>query len=361
LSSDAIASIGVPLSTKESLPRTGHCFYVQGIAAHEEDAVRLHDGRRVGVVAGLAFAAMMGAALAQDYPSRPITIVVPFTAGGPADTAARTISDALRRQIGQSLVIENRPGASGIPAVEALVHGGADGYSLLLGGIAPIVLIPPIQNVRYDVEKDLVPLGLIWRSPQVFAVSTKLGVSTAAEFVARARANPGKVSIGSAGNGTVTHLANELLRREAAIDFVHVPYRSTANSLTDLIGGHIDAIFGDVAILQPQVQSGAIKALAITSTERSPLLPDLATTAEVGLPKVQTEVWYGLLAPARAPAGVLSRLETAAANAQRDPAFRESLAKYGISAPPPGREFFARFIREEAARWTPIVQSVKMN
>ncbi len=312
-----------------------------------------------GVVAALV--AATGAALAQDFPARPITISVPFTAGGPADTAARTISDALRRQLGQSLVIENRPGASGIPAVEAVVHGEPDGYTLLLGGIAPIVLIPPIQKVRYDVEKDLAPLGLIWRSPQVFAVSAKLGVSTVAEFVARAKANPNKLTIGSAGNGTVTHLANELLRREAGIDFVHVPYRSTANSLTDLVGGHIDAIFGDVAILEPQVQAGAIKALAITSTERSSLLPGLGTTAEVGFPKVQTEVWYGLLAPARAPAPVLARLETAVANAQRDPAFREALGKYGINPPPAGREFFATFIREEAARWTPIVQSVKMN
>ena len=119
----------------------------------------------------LALAAMVGAASADDYPSRPITIIVPFTAGGPADTAARTISDALRRQVGQSLVIENRTGASGIPGVEAVVNGEGDGYTLLLGGIAPMVLIPPIQKVRYDVEKDLVPLGLIWRSPQVFAVS----------------------------------------------------------------------------------------------------------------------------------------------------------------------------------------------
>ena len=230
-----------------------------------EDVVGLHAWTARGVVAGLALAAAMGTPPAQDFPTRPITLSVPFTAGGPADAAARTVSDALRRQLGHSLVIENRPGASGIPAVEALVHNEADGYTLLVGGIAPIVLIPPIQNVRYNVEKDLVPLGLIWRSPQVFAVSAKLGVSTVAEFVARAKANPGKLTIGSAGNGTVTHLANELLRREAGIDFIHVPYRSTSNSLTDLAGGHIDAIFGDVAILQPQVEAGIIKALAITA------------------------------------------------------------------------------------------------
>ena len=202
------------------------------------------------------------------------------------------------------------------------------------------------------------PLGLVWRSPQVFAVATG-SASTVAEFVARA--SQSRQAIGSAGNGTVTHLAGELLKRETGIDLVHVPYRSTANSLTDLIGGHIDAIFGDVAILQPQVQKGTVKALAITSAERSILLPELATMTEVGVPKVRTEVWYGLLAPARAPAAVLARLEGAVAKAQQDPAFHAALIKYGISAPTPGRDYFAAFIREEAERWTPIVQSVKMN
>jgi len=192
-------------------------------------------------------------------------------------------------------------------------------------------------------------------------VNPSLPVNTVAEFIAHAKANPGKINMGSAGVATTSHMAGELFKAMAAVDLVHVPYRGSAPALTDLVGGHIDAIFGDVAILEPQVQAGAIKALAITSTERSSLLPGLGTTAEVGFPKVQTEVWYGLLAPARAPAPVLARLETAVANAQRDPAFREALGKYGINPPPAGREFFATFIREEAARWTPIVQSVKMN
>jgi len=218
-----------------------------------------------------------------------------------------------------------------------------------------------VQKVRYDVEKDFAPLGLIWRSPQVFAVSNKIGVNSVAEFIAYAKANPGKVSIGSAGNGTVTHLAGELLKRESGIELLHVPYRSTANSLTDLVGGHIDAIFGDVAILQPHVKSGAIRPLAITSAERSSLLPELGTMAEAGFPRVRTEVWYGLLAPARAPAPVLQRLKTAVAAAQSDPAFRESLNKFGISPASPGAESFAKFIREEVERWTPIVTSLKPN
>jgi len=313
------------------------------------------------ILTALALGLSLSVALADDYPSRPVTIIVPFTAGGPADTAARTISEVLRRHLGQPLVAENRPAASGVPGTEAVALGEPDGYTLLLGGIAALVLVPPIQKVRYDVEKDFAPLGLIWRSPQVFAVSTGLGVNTVDEFVSRAKAQPGKITIGSAGNGTVTHLAGELLKRESGIELVHVPYRSTANSVTDLVGGHIDAIFGDVAILQPHVKSGAIRALAITSSERSPLLPEVATMTELGFPRVRTEVWYGLLAPARTPAPALARLKSAVASAQTDPAFRDSLSKFGINPPPSGSESFARFIREEIERWTPIVTSLKLN
>jgi hypothetical protein len=159
----------------------------------------------------------------------------------------------------------------------------------------------------------------------------------------------------------VTHLAGELLQRESGIELLHVPYRSTANSLTDLVGGHIDAIFGDVAILKPHVNSGAIRALAITSDERSPLLPELPTMAEAGFPKVHTEVWYGLLAPARTPAPVLAKLKAAVAAAQADPAFHENLRKFGIRPATPGADSFAAFIHDEVARWTPIVTSIKPN
>ena len=316
----------------------------------------------IGALLGALLAVMAVGPLpasADDYPSRPVTLVIPFTAGGPADTAARTISEVLRRHLGASIVAENRPAASGITGTEAVARGEADGYKLLLGGIAALALIPPVQKVHYDVARDFAPLGLIWRSPQVFAVRRDLGVTTVAEFIAYAKAHPGKVTIGSAGTGTVTHLAGELLARESGVTLVRVPYRSTANSLTDLIGGHIDAIFGDVAILQPHAISGAIRALAVTSDKRSPLLPDLVTMGEAGFAGVRTEVWYGLLASARTPTPILDKLRAAVAAAQSDPAFAESLARYGIRPSAPGSEVFAKFIAEETARWTPIVTSMK--
>jgi tripartite-type tricarboxylate transporter receptor subunit TctC len=308
----------------------------------------------------LALCAASSLAHSDEFPSRAVTIIVPFSAGGPADTAARTLVDVMRKHFSQPLVVENRPAAGGTPGTEFVAQNGHDGYTLLLGGIAGLALIPPVQKVRYAVE-DFAPLGLIWRSPQVFGVRNGLGVGTVAEFAAKAKANPGKLTFGSAGIGTVTHLAGELLQRETGAQMIHVPFRSTVNSLTDLIGEHIDAIFGDVAILKPQVEVNAIKALAITSPERSALLPAVVTMKEAGFPGVSTEVWYGLLASARAPEPALARLREAVLTTQRDPEFAERLKKYGISPPEPGAESFGRFIRAETEKWKPIVSSVRAN
>ncbi len=314
------------------------------------------------IVAAMATGSMGGATQAQDYPSRTITIIVPFSAGGPNDVAARIYADGLRRHFGSStsIVIENRAGGAGIPGTEAALQGDHDGHSLLMGGIAPLTLIPPVQKVRYNTEKDFAPLGLMWRSPQVFAVHPQVGVKTVAEFIAKARANPGKLTIGSAGLGTVTHLANELFRREAKVDFTHVPYKSTVNSLNDLLGGHIDAIFGDVALVKPQAEAGKLVALAVTGANRSPLMTELATTAELGLPAVQTEVWYGALVSARTPAPVVARLQAATLAVQTDPATQKLLYQHGIVLGEPGAASFAKFIRQEIERWTPIVTTIKM-
>ena len=295
---------------------------------------------------------------AQEYPTRPVTVIVPFSAGGPADTAARTFVDVMRRHFSQPLVVENRPAAGGTPGAEYVAHNGYDGYTLLLGSIASFALIPPVHQVRYTPD-DFTPLALVWRSPQVFAVRNGLAANTVAEFVALAKANPGKMTFGSAGNGTVTHLAGELLQREASIQLVHVPFRSTANSLTDLAGGHIDAIFGDVAILKPHVERKSFKALAITSPERSLLLPDITTTKEAGLSNVRTEVWYGMVASARAPETALQRLRQVTLAVQQDPEFAERLKKYGIGLPAAGADNFGAFIKSEIDRWKPIVTSIR--
>lgn len=310
----------------------------------------------VSALAALMSALAVGSAGAEDFPTQPIKLVVPFSAGGPTDTAGRLIAEPLLKQLGQRLVIENRPGASGVPGTEGVVTGANDGYTLVVGGIAPIVLVPAVKKLRYNVDTDLVPLGLIWRSPQILAVRPSLNVSSVADLIAHAKANADKMTFGSAGIGTVTHLANELFKREAGIRFTHVPYRSTSNSVVDLMGGQIDAIFGDVAILAPQVKANTIKALAITAAKRSPLLPKLPTMVEAGLQNVQTEVWFGLLAPARTPAPILDRLKAAVRAAQLDPEYQAALLKYGTELDNVGSEQFAEFIQAESKRWTPILK-----
>lgn len=304
------------------------------------------------------FLAATVSAAAGDFPNRPVRLLVPFSVGGPTDTAARLVAQPLQQQFNQTVIIENMPGGSGVPGVQSVVDGANDGYTLVVGGIAPIVLVPAGKKLSYDVQKDLVPLGLIWRTPQVLVVRSSLGVDSVSAFVDYAKKKPGEVTVGSAGVGTVTHLANELLQQEAGIRLLHIPYHSTSNSLTDLMGGQIDSIFGDAVTLKPQLQAGTIKALAVTSTRRSPLLPNVPTMAEAGLPNVQTEVWYGLLAPAGTPAPVLEKLKSAVQAAQQDPAYVDSLRKYGIELGDTGSAAFAAYIKSESDRWSPIVKAL---
>ncbi len=310
---------------------------------------------RRALLGAAAMAAAPAWAQEQDFPSRPLRILVPYSAGGTSDTAARLVADPLGRHLGQSVVVENRGGAGGLTGTEAFFAMPADGYTLLLAGAGPFAIIPPTKKVSYSVEQDILPLGTIWRSPQLFAVNPKLGLRTMADFLARARANPGKVLVGSAGIGALTHLSIELLKREANIDVTHVPYRSTGGTLPALIGGHIDAAFGDVSVLATYVQAGTIAALAIAAPQRSPLLPNLVTMSEAGLPGIEAENWFGLVVNSRTPERVVGHLRSAMSATQNDPAYRESLVKQGTSAGEPGFESFDKLIHAEIARWKPIV------
>jgi tripartite-type tricarboxylate transporter receptor subunit TctC len=307
------------------------------------------------LVANVTLLVLLGAAAAQDYPSRAVRILVPYSAGGTSDTASRLVSEPLGRHLGQSVFVENRGGAGGLTGTEAFFSLPPDGYTLLVAGAGPFAIIPPVKPVSYSVERDVVPLGSIWRSPQLLAVNPKLGIKTMAEFVRHAKANPGKLLLGSAGVGALTHLSIELLKREAKLDLTHVPYRSTGGTLPALIGGHIDAAFGDVSVLASYVQAGTITALAIAAPQRSPLLPDLITTTEAGLPGVQAENWFGLVVSSRTPAPVVTRLQAALLATQNDPAYRESLLKQGTSAGEPGADSFGKLIQGEIERWKPIV------
>jgi tripartite-type tricarboxylate transporter receptor subunit TctC len=238
-----------------------------------------------------------------------------------------------------------------------LIRTEQDGHTLLVGSIGPLTIIPALKPVSYNVEKDVVPLATVWRSAQVLAVRPGLRVKTMAEFVAYAKAHPSKVTIGSAGIGAVTHLAIELLKREAAVDLIHVPFRSTSESLPQLLGGQIDALFGDGPIIAPQVNSGNIVALAVAGPKRGLALPDVITMAEAGYPGIEAESWFGLVISSKTPAPVVARLQAAVLAAQKDPAYLESLAKHGASAGEPGPQSFAALIRKDAAKWKAIISA----
>ena len=305
----------------------------------------------------LWLAAMLGSANAQadSYPVRPVRFVVPFAAGGPTDAAARLFAEPLRKQLGQSVVIENRPGGGGTAGTEAVLNGPRDGYMLLLGAPGPLFVTPSVRAVRYDVQKDLVPLAEIWRSPQVLVVHPKLKAKTLGELTALAKS--GKINAGSAGVGTLPHLSIELLKREAGVNIVHVPYRGTGAAVPDLLGGSIDMLFGDVAVLASLVTGGKVNALAVTAAQRSPLLPNVMTTAEAGVPALAVENWYAMMVPANLPPAVMSKLRTAARDAVMDADFRAALAKQGAGSGDATPERLAQWVATETAKWAPVARA----
>jgi tripartite-type tricarboxylate transporter receptor subunit TctC len=312
---------------------------------------------RLGFSSLLMLGLAAASAAAEDFPTRTVRIIVPFAAGGPNDAAARLVAEALRPQLGQPVVVENRAGAGGVAGAEAVATAAPDGYTLLLGTAGPLVVSPSAKVLRYSVTKDFAPIGQIYRSAQVFAATPKLGVKTVSELVAYARANPGKVNIGSAGIGTLPHLSIEMLKREASVNVAHVPYRGTSAALTDLLGGQIEALFGDIALVAPNIHSGKLVALAVTSPDRPRLLPEASTMTQSGFPALETESWGGLLAPSGVPRQVLRRLEEALQKALADPAFREAADKQGWSDLTTSRDSFAALIERETAKWAPLVKA----
>jgi len=307
--------------------------------------------------AAFAAVATMAVARADDYPSRPIRILVGSAPGGAADIGARLAADALSRELKTPIVVELRGGGGGLNAVEASLAAAPDGYTILLAAVGSFTIIPAAKHVSYDVERDFIPLGTVWRSAQVLVVGAASGPATLSQFVADAKARPATVTIGSAGVGTVTHLTIELLRREAAIDVIHVPFRGTGAALPAVIGGQLDALFSDVGVVTPLVEAGKMRALAVTAARRAPALPDVPTMGEAGLPGVIGEVWFGLAVPARTPPGIVKRLQDALAAIHGDPDYEAKLARQHVSAGEPGPGPFADLIKHESAKWRAIVDA----
>ena len=298
-------------------------------------------------------------ALGQAYPAKPVRMIVPFPAGGPADIFGRGLAQAMGAELGQPVVIENIGGVGGVLGVDRALKSAPDGYTLAFNSGSTLSIAPySFAKMPYDVKKDVALITLVVRVPEVLAVHPSLPVNSLAELVEHARKNPGKVNFGSAGGGSITHLAGELLKAEAKIDLVHVPYKGAAPAVNDLLGGQVQMGIFDVPILLAHVRSGKLKALSVTSATRAPTLPDVPTTAEGRYPNVTSDNWYGLVAPAATPAEVQKKVHAAAVAALQSSSLREQYAKIGGIASPGTPQEYAAFLAAEQAKWSKVVAAI---
>jgi tripartite-type tricarboxylate transporter receptor subunit TctC len=313
--------------------------------------------RRLSLLAALVGLAALPA-IAQTYPSRPPSIIVPFAAGGPFDIVARETADALSQKLGTQFVVENRPGAGGVTGTKFVMGAKPDGYTLLLGSPGPLIIAPSANPGTLDIDGQLQPIGVISESPQVLVIGKDIQASTIAELITLAKAKPGALNFGSAGIGTTPHLSAELFKKIAGVDLLHVPYRGTASAMQDLMRGELNMMFGDIATLKPFIEAGSIKALAVTGTERSKLIPNVLTTSEAGYPALMVRNFSVLLAPANTPADVIDILNKALARAKQDQAFVGKLAVQGMIATESSPAHARAYLKTERGNWEPLVQSI---
>jgi tripartite-type tricarboxylate transporter receptor subunit TctC len=312
-------------------------------------------GRLQKVFAALALVA--GASVAQDYPAKPIRLVVPFPPGGGTDIAARTVANKLTGSAKWNFVVENKPGAGGNLGVEQAVRAPADGYTLVIGQTSNLAINPALYaKLPYDPLKDLAPVVLIVSAPVVLVVAADSRFRSLEDLVAAAKRDPGAITFASPGNGTVSHLAGELLQRAAGIKLTHVPYKGAPPALTDTLGGQVQSFLSSVPSALGHIKTGRLRALAVTSAKRSAEMPGVPTIAESGYRGFEANTWYGLLAPAGTPAAVVARLNAEVNRVLAMPDVRDRLASEGGDALGGSPEQFASFLRAEHAKWGRVVK-----
>src|SRR3954470_10294299 len=306
---------------------------------------------------GLCIAAFAATAAAQDFPNRPVRIVVPYPPSGNVDITARTISPALGEALGQPIVIDNRAGAGGTIGTNSVAKSPPDGYTLVLGSSATITAGPAVyKHPPYDPFKELVAIGAIQLAPIVLTVAPKTPVSSFAEYVARAKARPGQVTIASAGSGSSNHLAIELLMRQANLKLLHVPYKGSGPALTDLIGSQVESMMDQLTASIGHIREGRIRALAISSAARSPLLPEVPTFDELGVKGYEATTFTGIFAPAGTPAPMVQKLSSALAKALSNPAVRERYRAMGVEVMDMSQPQFAAYVREDFQKWQKVAR-----
>jgi len=305
----------------------------------------------------------IAAAPAQVYPSRPITMVVPFAAGGPVDTVARILSEPLRATLGQSIIVENVTGAAGSIGVGRVARAAPDGYTLSIGHWSTHVVNGAIYPLPYDLLRDLEPIVLLPSNPMIVVSKSAVPAKNLNEFVGWIKANEGKVSAGTAGAGSATHVAGVYFQNVTGTRFQFVPYRGTGPALQDLVAGQIDFIVDQASNSLQHVRDGKIRAYAVTASARLPSAPDIPTVAEAGLPSLDISVWYGLWAPKGTPKEIIAKLNAAAVQALSEPAVRQRFAELGLDMPPRDRltpEALAAYQKAEIEKWWPVIKDANI-
>jgi tripartite-type tricarboxylate transporter receptor subunit TctC len=309
----------------------------------------------------LAFAFAGAVVHAQDYPTRPIRIVVPFAAGGAADAVARILGKRVGDALGQTFVIEDRGGGGGMIGTEIVKNADPDGYTLLLGQSGPISINPGIYaKLSYDPEKDLTPICMTTSYPYILVVNPSLGVKTVAELVALAKSKPGALNYGTAGVGVSNHLATELFANKAGIKVAHIPYRGTSLAVADLIAGQVQFVFADPVSALAHVKAGTLIALGVTSKARSPVAPDVPTIAESGYPGFDAVAWHGIMAPAGTPQPIVKRLNAEIVKALKDPETAKLIEAQAIQIVGSTPEAFADFIKQDIVLWRDVAKQAKV-
>jgi tripartite-type tricarboxylate transporter receptor subunit TctC len=295
---------------------------------------------------------------AADYPTRPVTLVVAFPPGGASDLLARLVGRKLDQLLRQPFVIDNRPGAGGNIAAEAVAHAASDGYTLLLGNNAILATNAALyQRINFDAVNDFAPVGMVGSQANILVVNPAVPARTMGELIALAKATPGKLNYASSGHGLAAHLAAELFKAEAKIDLVHVPYKGAAPALQDVIAGHVQMMFATASSVVPHIKEGKVRALAVTTLKRTAVFPELATLDELGLTGFDATTWHGFVAPAKTPTEIVTTLNRALNAALDDASVKKSLGELGVDIVTGSPEEFGAYIKSEIPKWTAIVKA----
>ena len=308
---------------------------------------------RISLVFALLWPAL---AAAEDFPARPIRLIVPFPPGGPNDIIARMVGMRMSEIAGQPVIVDNRGGQAGVLGTDAVAKAAPDGYTIAITSQSSLAISPTMEKIAYDPQKDLAPVTLVAAVPEMLVVAANVPAKNMDELVALCKAQPGKLNFASAGVGGLPHLAGELFKLTAKIDIVHVPYRGAAPAINDLLGQQVQMTWLDLPVILPQIKAGNLRPIALGAKTRAAQAPDVPTTAEVGMPDILIENWYGMIAPAATPPDVIAKLNKITTDAMSDPNVKEKLADQGLTLVPQTPDEFRAYIAAETKKWAKVIK-----